>query len=121
MAVVEMQKEPRSIKSVLFIAALIIGFLALGGGIYWLIKPAAPRTVKLSGKQAQEATANYVAPPATLPVLPPLPQAKDPGPTLVNLELKQATPRQAIAEIAQQGKINLNMSNAAEQGFIAAL
>jgi hypothetical protein len=48
MAVVEMQKEPRSIKSVLFVIALLIGFLALGSAIYWLIKPSTPRQIKLS-------------------------------------------------------------------------
>ena len=122
MAVIEMQKEPRSIKQALFVIALIVGFLALCGGIYWLIKPNAPRTVKLSGKQAEEAKSTYTPPPTTLPTLPPLPQAQDPGPSLVNLDLKQVTPRQAIAEAAQQAKVNLNMSNIAqEQGFIAAL
>jgi hypothetical protein len=121
MAVVEMQKDPRSIKTVLFVAALILGFLALAGGIYWLIKPAAPRTVKLSGDQAKQATATYTPPPATLPAMPPIPTAQDPGPTLINLDLKQVTPRQAIAEIATRAKVNLNMSNMPEQGFIAAL
>jgi hypothetical protein len=121
MAVIEMQKEPRSMKSVLFVAALIIGFLALGGGIYWLIKPAAPRTVKLSGEQAKQATATYVPGPATLPAMPPMPIAQDPGPTLINLELKQKTPREAIAEIASRAKVNLNMGNVSEQGFLAAL
>ena len=53
MAVIEMQKEPRSVKPVLFVAALILGFVLLGGGIYWLIKPKAPRQVRLTGEQAK--------------------------------------------------------------------
>ena len=56
MAVIEMQNEPRSIKAMLFVAALILGFVALGGVIYWLVKPAAPRTIKLTGAAATQAT-----------------------------------------------------------------
>ena len=121
MAVIEMQKEPRSIKSVLFVAALIVGFLVLGGAIYWLIKPAKPRTITLTGAQAKQATANFVPPAATLPAMPPIPQAQDPGPTLISLDLKQATARQAIAEVASKAKVDLNLQNIAEQGFLAQL
>jgi hypothetical protein len=121
MAVIEMRKEPRSIRSVLFVAALILGFVALGGVIYWLIKPAAPRTIKLTGELAKEAAASYVPGPATLPLQPPIEQTKDPGPTLITLDLKQVTPRQAIAEVATKAKVDLNLQNIAQQGFLASL
>ncbi|MEA2733859.1 MAG: hypothetical protein QOE14_310 [Humisphaera sp.] len=122
MAVIEMQKEPRSIKSMLFIAALIVGFLALGAVIFWLVKPAAPRQVKLSGEQAKEQTESFVAPAPVLPAQPPLPQAQDPGPTMVNLDLKQVTARQAMAELAKQAKVDLkDDQRQQQQGFLAAL
>ena len=121
MAVIEMQKEPRSVKPVLFVAALILGFVLLGGGIYWLIKPKAPRQVRLTGEQAKQATASATYTPATIPTLDPIPRAQDPGPTLVNLQLKQVTPRQAIAEVASSAKVDLNLQNIAQQGFLASL
>jgi len=89
--------------------------------IYWLIKPAAPRQIKLSGEHAKEAEARTPYTPATLPTMPPIPTAQDPGPTLISLDLKQTTPRQAIAEVATRAKVDLNLANVAEQGFIAAL
>src|SRR5688572_2477827 len=121
MAVIEMQKEPRSIKPVLFVAALIAGFLLLGGVIYWLIKPAAPRTIKLSGEQAKQATGSGGYTPATIPQQPALPLAQDPGPTLISLDMKQVTPRQAIAEVASKANVKLNLQNIAQQGFLASL
>jgi hypothetical protein len=121
MAVIEMQKEPRSIKTMLFIAALLVGFLALAAAIYWLIKPASPRQITLSGEHAKNAKSTYTPPAATLPTVPPVPLAQDPGPTLINLELKQVTPRQAIAEIATKAKVDLNLANIAQEGFLASL
>ena len=40
---------------------------------------------------------------------------------MISLDLKQTTPRQAIAEVATRRKVDLNLANVAEQGFIAAL
>ena len=124
MAVIEMQKEPRSIRAMLFVAAMIVGFLALCAVIFWLLKPNAPRQVKLSGEQAKQAIAT--APPAPTPALPPqppVPQAQDPGPTLVTLDLKQVTPRQAIEAMAKQAKVDLQGGGRQQQqqGFFASL
>ena len=55
MAVIETKKEPRDIRVIFFVAALIIGFLGVGGVVWWLVKPHAPRQVKLTGEQAKEA------------------------------------------------------------------
>ena len=125
MAMIEMQKEQRSIKAMLFVAALIVGFLALGAGIYWLVKPTAPRQIKLSAKQAEEAAATAAPGPApVLPPQPPVPQATDPGPTLVSLDLKQVTPREAIEQLAKQAKVNLHGNDQhgqRQQGFFASL
>ena len=121
MAVIEMQKEPRSIKAVLFVAALIAGFLLLGGVIYWLIKPAGPRTIKLTGEQAKQASDSGGYKPTTIPRQPPLEQVHDPGPTLISLDMKQVTPRQAIAEVASKANVSLNLQNIAQQGFLASL
>src|SRR5690349_15640296 len=106
MPVKDVQTEKRDPRVIVFVATLILGFLVLGGIIYWLIKPSAPRTVKLSEAQTKEQAKTYEAPAPTLPAAPPLPQATDPGPTLVSLDLKATTVRQALAEVMKQGKAN---------------
>jgi hypothetical protein len=124
MAVIETDKQKGDVRSVLFIAGLIVAFCVLAAGIYWLVKPAAPRQVKLSGKAAEQAAQSYVPPPVLLPAQPPIPQGADPGPTLITLDLKQVTPRQALQEIAKQAKVDLNAGNeggGGASGFFAQM
>jgi hypothetical protein len=121
MAVIETQKQPRDIRVILFVAALIIGFLAVGWVVYKLVRPSPTRQVKLTGEQAKQAEASFQTPTPTLPPAPPLPQAQDPGPTLISLDLKQVTARQALAEVAKQAKASIKPMPGNPEGILAAL
>src|SRR4051812_19909897 len=109
MAVIEPKQAAKQDPTQLIIglALLLVIVIAIGGGLWWMLRAPRARKVTLSGEQAKEAQAQGQVDPnaATFPAPPPLAQASDPGPTLVSLNLKNALPQQAVAELAKQAGV----------------
>jgi hypothetical protein len=121
MAVKEVKKEARDPRAILAMVGLLLGLLVLGGVIYWLVKPSSVRTVTLKGEAAKEAAESATAAPGPpLPPTQPLPSAPDPGPTLVTIDLKNASADDAVQALSKQANVPIQF-NSNQQGMLATL
>ena len=124
MAVIETKKESRDPRVWLLVGALA-WHRGVGGVVYWMIRPTTPRQVKLTSDQAKQQDVSSVNGGTPMPIFPPAPAAAAgtgcPGPTMVSLDLKQATVRQAMGELFKQSKVDLKTSMPDPGGIIATL
>ena len=90
MAIIETKKEPRNYKGILLGLVVVLGLAGIGFGMYEWIKGPRRRIVTLTGEAAKQAQASADVPPGSaMPPPPPLPQATDPGATMVTLDLQE--------------------------------
>src|SRR6185312_3029018 len=112
MAVIEPQKEPRNfLVPVIAVLVLLLVLSGIGYAIYSFIGGPAPREIKLSAADAKKAAAGGNSPGPAFPAMPPLPQASDPGATMVTLDLKNATLSEVLAAISKQAGVQLSGQN----------
>ena len=115
MAVIEPKEESSSFGPVILVAVVLLIMCGIAYGIFALIHGPTTRTIKLSAAEAQKQinSGNMPAVPAgpPFPTMPPMPQEQDPGPTMVNIDLKNATVSQVTNALSKQAGVKFSSEN----------
>lgn len=124
MAVIEPEKEKFSFGPLLLAGGVLLLMIGIGFGVYRMISGPKTRTITLSGEDAKkvgEGPINQQIPPGPpFPAIAAFPQAENPPPTMITVDLKAASVAQIAAELSKQAGVKIGSQNQ-DGGFLGQL